>query len=194
MRVTSRTGKRAEVCVRIWRKTELGTRRQTRRIDFWSSQTRGERALYEGRSRRGPNEWDSIEDCVSPPYVETFNSKLIKRFRTWTRSRYVFSNSEIPMSHYMSISHMAIFVYMAMQHVYIYIYKFSRTKSNILTTFNERTNTLLYKNIPLTFYSQKGWCWLWVRGELETGTGCYILTPGSSDHSSTSFASCGTGC
>ena len=52
---------------------------------------------------------DSIEDCVSPPYVETFNSKLIKRFRTWTGSRYVFSNSEIPMfyryEHYMSISH-----------------------------------------------------------------------------------------
>ena len=34
--------------------------------------------------------------CLSP-YVETFNSKLIKRFRTWTRSRYVFSNFEIPM-------------------------------------------------------------------------------------------------
>ena len=31
-----------------------------------------------------------MEDCVSPPYVETFNSKLIKRFRTWTRSSYVF--------------------------------------------------------------------------------------------------------
>ena len=23
---------------------------------------------------------DSIEDCVSPPYIETFNSKLIKGF------------------------------------------------------------------------------------------------------------------
>ena len=45
-----------------------------------------------------------------------------------------------------------------------------------MTNFNERTNTLLYKNIPLTFYSWKGWCWLCVRGELETGTDCYILT------------------
>ena len=36
-------------------------------------------------------------DCVSPSNVETFNSKLIKRFRTKTRSRYVFSNFEIPM-------------------------------------------------------------------------------------------------
>ena len=25
--------------------------------------------------------------------------------------------------------------------------------------FNERRNTLLYKNIPLTFYLRKGWCW-----------------------------------
>ena len=74
---------------------ESSTRRQTRRIDFWSSQTQGKLAPYEGRTWWRPN--DSIEDCVSPPYVETFNSKLIKRFRTWTRSRYVFSNSEIPM-------------------------------------------------------------------------------------------------
>ena len=37
------------------------------------------------------------QHCVSPPYVETFNSKLIKRFCTWTRGRYAFSNSEIPM-------------------------------------------------------------------------------------------------
>ena len=54
--------------------------------------------------------------------------------------------------------------------------------------FNERTNTLLYKNISLKLYSRKGWCWLWVRGGLETGTDCYILTPRSSDHSSTSSA------
>ena len=42
--------------------------------------------------------------------------------------------------------------------------------------FNERTNTLLYKNISLTLYSRKGWCWLCVRGELETGTDCCKLT------------------
>ena len=53
--------------------------------------------------------------------------------------------------------------------------------------FNERMNTLLYKNISLTLYSQKGWCWLRVRGELEMGTDCYILTQSSSDHRSTSF-------
>ena len=55
-----------------------------------------------------------------------------------------------------------------------------------MTNFNERTNTLLYKNIYLTLYSRKGWCWLCVRGELETRTDCNILTQSSSDHSSTS--------
>ena len=59
-----------------------------------------------------------------------------------------------------------------------------------MTNFNERTNTLLYKNISLTLYSWKGWCFLCVKGELETGTDCYILTQSSSDHSSTSFAFC----
>ena len=39
-----------------------------------------------------------------------------------------------------------------------------------MTNFNERTNTLLYKNISLTLYSRKAWCWLCVRGELEMGT------------------------
>ena len=58
----------------------------------------------------------------------------------------------------------------------------------IMKNFNERTNTLLYKNISLTLYPRKGWCWLFVRGELETGTDCYILTQSSSDHSSTSLA------
>ena len=45
-----------------------------------------------------------------------------------------------------------------------------------MKNFNEGTNTLLYKNISLILYSRKGWCWLCVRGELETGTDCYILT------------------
>ena len=61
------------------------------------------------------------------------------------------------------------------------------------TSMNERTNTLLYKNIPLTLYSWKGlrksWCWLCVRGELETRRDCHILTQSSSVHSSTSFSS-----
>ena len=55
-----------------------------------------------------------------------------------------------------------------------------------MTNFNERTNTLLYKNIPFTLYSRKGWCFLCVKGELETETYCYVLTQSSSDYSSTS--------
>ena len=38
-----------------------------------------------------------------------------------------------------------------------------------MTNFNERTNTLLYKNISLTLYSRKGWCFLCVRGEWREG-------------------------
>ena len=51
-----------------------------------------------------------------------------------------------------------------------------------MTNFNERTNSF----ISLTLYSRKGWCWLCVKGELETGTDSYILTQ---LHSSTSFSS-----
>ena len=40
---------------------------------------------------------------------------------------------------------------------------------------NEQTHFFI-KNISLTLYFWKGWCWLCVRGELETGTDCYILT------------------
>ena len=40
---------------------------------------------------------------------------------------------------------------------------------------NERTRFFI-KNISLTLYSRKGWCWLCVKDELETGTDCHILT------------------
>ena len=53
------------------------------------------------------------------------------------------------------------------------------------TSMNERTHFFI--TIYLSHYIRKGWCWLCVRGELETGTDCYILTQSSSDHSSTSF-------
>ena len=56
VRVTSRTWS-VQRFVENWKKVvELKIRRQTRRIDFWSSQTRGELAPYGGRSRWGPNE------------------------------------------------------------------------------------------------------------------------------------------
>ena len=70
------------------------------------------------------------------------------------------------------------------------------------TSMNERTHFFI--KIYLSHFIleraaiglRKGWCWLCVSGELETGTDCYILTPSSSDHSSTSFAfwlGCSTG-
>ena len=74
----------------------------------------------------------------------------------------------------------------------IHIYIYTNISGNIVSNnddFNERTKTLLYKNISLILYSRKGWCWLCVRSELETGTDCYIMAQSSSDHSSTSFAS-----
>ena len=44
---------------------------------------------------------------------------------------------------------------------------------NITTSVNEWTHFFI-KNIPLTLYSRKGWCWLCVRGELEMGTLLHI--------------------
>ena len=57
-----------------------------------------------------------------------------------------------------------------------------------MMNFNERTSTLLYKNISLTLYSRKvdvGGVWEmgWWRGQTA------ILTQSSSDHSRTSFSS-----
>ena len=52
---------------------------------------------------------------------------------------------------------------------------------------NEQTHFFI--KIYLSHFIRKGWCWLCVRGELETETDCHILTQSSSrDHSSTSFA------
>ena len=58
---------------------------------------------------------------------------------------------------------------------------------------NERAHFLI--KIYLSHFIHERGCFLCVRSELETGTDCYILTPSSSDRSSTSFAfwlSCST--
>ena len=52
---------------------------------------------------------------------------------------------------------------------------------------NERTHFFI--KIYLSHFIRKGWCWLCVIGELETGADWYILTQSSSNHSSTFFAS-----
>ena len=59
------------------------------------------------------------------------------------------------------------------------------SKHNIRTSMNERTRFFI--KIYLSHIIRKGWCWLCVRGELETEIDCHILTQSSSDHSSTSL-------
>ena len=54
------------------------------------------------------------------------------------------------------------------------------------TSMNERTHFFI--KIYFSHFILERGCFLCVRGELETGKDCYILTPSSSDHSSTSFA------
>ena len=51
---------------------------------------------------------------------------------------------------------------------------------------NERTHFFI--KIYLSHFILKRGCFLCVKGELEMGTNCYILTQSSSDHSSTYFA------
>ena len=70
--------------------------------------------------------------------------------------------------------------------VYKYKQKHNQTQ---YTNFNERTNTLLYKNIISHIWFSKGWWLLCVRDDLETGTDCYIEPSLSRDHSSTSSSS-----
>ena len=79
----------------------------------------------------------------------------------------------------------AVVLYSHIQ-LYVYIYNYMRKhcQHNIWTSMNERTHFFI--KIYLSHFIRKGWCWLCVRGELETGTD-YILTQRFyRDHSSTS--------
>ena len=76
-------------------------------------------------------------------------------------------------------------------YVYIYIiqakHKRKHSQHDIYELqWTKRTHFLI--KIYLSHFIRKGWCFLYVRGELETETDCHILTPSSSDHSSTYFA------
>ena len=116
MQGRSSTGS-AQRFVEIWRKLESWdwTLDEDDRL-LELADARRTCALWGAARDGGQMNKTSVEDGVSPPYVETFNSKLIKRFCTWTGGRYVFSNFEIPMfyryEHYMSISHIALIVNM----------------------------------------------------------------------------------
>ena len=70
---------------------ELRTWHRTRRVDFRGSQRPDECVRYGRCTRWGADGIASIERlCISLPCVETFNSKVIKRFVPELRSRYVF--------------------------------------------------------------------------------------------------------
>ena len=124
VRVTSRTGSAQRFVGDLKKVRELEIRFRTETVDFWARSGETILRAMGAVQDRGQMDKTAYWDCVSPPYVETFNSKLIKRFRTWTRSRYVFLNFEIPMfficsmymcyKHAMSILHMAIFAYLAL--------------------------------------------------------------------------------
>ena len=70
---------------------ELRTRLRTGRVDFRGSLRPDEFAHYGRRTRWGADVKARIERmCISLPYVETFNSKVIKGFIPELRSRWVF--------------------------------------------------------------------------------------------------------
>ena len=119
-----------EACGGFWgfwksQLVELRTRHRTRRVDFLGSQRSDEFARYGRRTRWGADEKASIERlCISLPYVETFNSKVIKGFVPELRSRKYFSCFGIPMFYvYMLWTFYVRFTYpyLAMVHFYIYI-------------------------------------------------------------------------
>ena len=82
----------------IRKSQELWTRHRMRRVDFWGLQRPGEFARYGRRTRWRADGKVIIERlCISLPYVETFNSKVIKGFVPELWSRKCFSCFEIPM-------------------------------------------------------------------------------------------------
>ena len=84
VRMTSRTGS----AQRIWgiskkvRELKLDSGRDGR---LSGKQRRDEFARHGCPTRLGPDDKDGIVRLCLSPYVETFNSKVIKRFRTWTK-------------------------------------------------------------------------------------------------------------
>ena len=95
VRVTSRTGSVRRILGDFEKVSEL--RQDTGRVelspaseeDGWFSLARGD--LCGGCRKRLADEKARIERmCISLPYIETFNSKVIKGFVPELRSRYVF--------------------------------------------------------------------------------------------------------
>ena len=81
VRVTSRTGS-AQRSLGISKKV-----RELKQDAEWGGSTFGARWGETNlcRTRLGPDEEANIKRLCLSPYVETFNLKVIKRFRTWTK-------------------------------------------------------------------------------------------------------------
>ena len=78
---------------------------------------------------------------------------------------------------------------MLYSHIHIYVYKYKQKHNQTLIYELQWTNTVLYKNISLTLYSQKGdvccvWEMSWRQGQTAILTQTFSL-----DHSSTSSSS-----
>ena len=85
VQVTSHTGSTRRTLGISKKVKELKNRRRTRRFDFWGSLRRDEFARHGCRTRKGPDEEAGIKWLCLSPYVETFNSKILIRFRTLTK-------------------------------------------------------------------------------------------------------------
>ena len=77
--------KRVEDFGNLKKVKRVETRCRTRRFDFWGLLRRDKFVRHGCCTRLGPEEEASIKRFCLFPYVETFNSKVIKRFRTWTK-------------------------------------------------------------------------------------------------------------
>ena len=82
----------------IWKNQQLRTRLRTGKFDFRGSLRPDEFVRYGCRTWWGADGKVIIERlCISLPYAETFNSKVIKGFVPELRSRKCFSCFVIPM-------------------------------------------------------------------------------------------------
>ena len=167
----------------IWKKAEVEIQVKRKLVDFWSSPRRDQLGVYElCRSWWVSDEKVSIDkiNCVSLSSCrKNFNSKSNKKFRTWTN--FVFSNFLCLFHISVSWSHFWTWIF------YIRIHIYAETWSTIMT--NEHTSLEKYTSHTLC---ERVVCEMWV----GDWTDCNILTPSSSDYSSTSFLillDCSTG-
>ena len=124
---------------------ELRTRLRTGRVDFRGSLRPDEFVRYGRRTRWGADGKVIIERlCLSLPYVETFNSKVIKGFVPELRSRYVFFM--FPDSYVLCIYVMNILCTFHISVSWVCYTKLDKIVSKTIK-FNENTNKTIYSSL-----------------------------------------------